>query len=330
MSLNSTNYNIDLKVLLQAEIRKLESVVNSSLNDSPCQLLTEISKYIIDSGGKRIRPLILLLVAKMFDYKGDEHIKLAAVLEMIHTATLLHDDIIDNSKMRRNKTTAHIKWGVRDCIITGDWLSALSFDLAASTKNFNVIKLIPKMAKNMVNGELQQLRYKNKLDVTVDIYYKIIEAKTGLLFAIAAEIAASIANQPPELIECSRLFGLHLGLAFQIQDDLLDYIGETHAIGKNIGDDLLEGKLTLPMIYLKERQSKKFSYIVKKIKKAHLTEDDFTDLKFWLEDANAINDTRNEVIKQQGKALEYLNLLPSNIYTRYLEDLTNQIVWRSK
>ncbi|MBP9721919.1 MAG: polyprenyl synthetase family protein [Gammaproteobacteria bacterium] len=332
MSTNQTTYypdlNLNLKELLQEVIHKLDNIINDRLLDTECQLLIEISKYIFDSGGKRLRPLLLLLTAKLFSYQGENHIKLAAALEMIHTATLLHDDIIDNSAMRRNKTSAHLKWGTRNSIIAGDWLSTIAFGLAADTKNTQVIKSIPKMAKYMVQGELEQLRYKNTSDLSEEKYYKIIEAKTGLLFSIATELAACISNNTSEAIDQARLFGLHLGLAFQIQDDLLDYLGSSNIIGKNIGDDLLEGKLTLPMIYFKSRAPSKFKTVITKLRSHKFSGLDFQELKNNLHETAAIAESINQVIKQQNIALDYLAKLPNNKYSNYLVNLTSNIVIR--
>jgi len=320
-----TDY-LKLKSLLTSEILELDKLMTQVLI-SECTLLNSVSKHIF-SAGKRLRPMMLLLMAKLFSYQGDNHIKFAAVMEIIHTATLLHDDVIDNSTMRRNQVSAHIKWGTRNSIIAGDWLFALAYEIACSTKCLDGTKIIAGIAKEIVDGELRQLLFKNKLDLSEDNYYKIIEAKTGLLFAGATELAANITNQSIVTREDSRLFGLHYGIAFQIQDDLLDYLGDSNVIGKNIGDDLLEGKLTLPLIYYKQRDKKGFKSVITKLQQNNFTEQDFKQLKDNLFNTDCITDCQKQIIKQQDIAQDYLAKLPQNDYSYCLSGLTSQIVAR--
>ena len=318
-----------LRELLTEEIAELDTLINEVLTTN-CQLLNDISEHIFNSGGKRLRPLILLLMAKLFSYQSqnNHHIKFAAVLEIIHTATLLHDDVIDNSAMRRKKVSAHVKWGIRSSITAGNWLFALAYDIACSTQNIQAAQVIANIGKVMVDGELEQLFFKNKLDITEEIYYRIIEAKTGLLFAGATELAANLSNQSAAMQNNARLFGLHYGMAFQIKDDLLDYLGEASIIGKNIGDDLLEGKLTLPMILYKNRDKHGFKVTINKLKNNTFDAQDFNELKQVLIKTNCIADSYQQVIIQQELALSYLAMLPSNSYAQCLYDLTSKIVAR--
>ncbi len=319
--------NTKLQSLLDLEITQLDNLITDILA-TDCQLLTEISRHIFSSGGKRLRPLMLILMAKLFKYQGDNHIKFAAVLEIIHTATLLHDDVIDNSAMRRKKVSAHIKWGIRNSIIAGNWLFALAYNLACTTQNTKAAQVIANIGKKIVDGEFEQLFFKNKLTIDEQTYYRIIEAKTGLLFSGATEIAASLTEQSVTMIKHARLFGLHYGIAFQIMDDILDYLGDAELIGKNIGDDLLEGKLTLPMIYYKQHNKAEFDTVIKKLKTNAFNENDFMQLKQRLKDTGVIADCYEATIKHQNQALFYLSKLPQNSYTQCLSDLTAKIVGR--
>lgn len=330
------NYSL-IKIALQPELDKLESLINSNITAVKSKLISNIANHIISSGGKRLRPFILLLMAKMFDYTGSNHIKLAAVLEIIHSATLLHDDVIDNSDMRRNKLSAHKKWGMRNSITVGDWLFSLAFNLTVSCHDNRLTTLIAQMTKAMAQGELTQLSYKTNKNITEQAYFSIIEAKTGLLFAAATELAACLSHQNDTIIENAKLYGLYMGLAFQIKDDLLDYLGDVNVMGKNVGDDLLEGKVTLPMIYLKQRDSKKFFKIMTKFESLDRTLQHnveifnlyFAELKIALELNNCIEDSLKLAAKQQSLALDYLNKLPGNQYKKYLYDITNEILVRS-
>lgn len=327
------NYNLLIRNL-QPEVAKLEKMLNSKANFDGSKLLTDIATYIISSGGKRLRPLILLLSAKMFGYdniaEDDNHIRLAAAIELIHTATLIHDDIIDNSTMRRNRVSAHLKWGVRNGVTAGDWLFALAFDLVVSTKNMRMIKVVANMTKTLARGELEQLRNKNAGIATEEEYFKVIAAKTGILFEAAMQLAALVADQSEENINNAGLFGLHLGLAFQIQDDLLDYVGSSELIGKNIGDDLLEGKFTLPLIYLKDRDNSKFKQVVKLINTNKLTAEDVYTLRQILENLKIIEDVYAKISNHQSLALSYLNQLPDNNYKQILSELSVQMATRNK
>jgi len=327
------NYNLLIKNL-QPEVAKLEKMLGTKTYCDSSRLLSEIASHIISSGGKRLRPLILLLSAKMFGYENEDengdanNIRLAAAIELIHTATLLHDDIIDNSSLRRNRISAHLKWGVRNSIIAGDWLFALAFDLVVSTKNIKMIKIVSNMTKVLARGELDQLHNKYHSIATEAEYFKVIAAKTAILFEAAMQLAALVAEQPEDIVTNAGLFGFHLGLAFQIQDDLLDYVGSSEVIGKNIGDDLQEGKFTLPLIYLKDRDYSTFKKIAKLINNHQLTANDVFALRQVLVDLKVIDDVYSKIANHQSLAVNYLNKLPENDYKYTLHELSTQMAAR--
>lgn len=215
-------------------------------------LIDSLSQHIVSSGGKRIRPMLLLLTAKAFGYQGDTHILLAAIIEFIHTATLLHDDVVDDSSLRRGQITANSIWGNEASVLVGDFLFSRAFQLMAEVQNLKVISILATASNTIAKGEVLQLI--NCHDTATDEarYFDVISAKTAKLFSAATQLAAVISNQSIEVEQQMYAFGHHLGLAFQLVDDALDYQGDVSELGKNVGDDLAEGKPTLPLIYTLE------------------------------------------------------------------------------
>lgn len=212
-------------------------------------LIDDLSQHIVASGGKRIRPLLLLLTAKALEYQGDTHILLAAIVEFIHTATLLHDDVVDDSSLRRGQSTANSIWGNEASVLVGDFLFSRAFQLMAEVQNLKVISILATASNTIAKGEVLQLVNCHDTGTSEARYFEVISAKTAKLFSAATQLAAVISHQSPEMEEEMRAFGHHLGLAFQLVDDALDYQGDTRELGKNVGDDLAEGKPTLPLIY---------------------------------------------------------------------------------
>src|SRR3990167_1984668 len=233
---------------IQTGIEAVNQLIIQSLH-SDIELIHLIGERIIDSGGKRLRPLLVLLSAKAFGYEGSEHIRLAAVIEFVHTATLLHDDVVDASELRRGLKTANVVWGNEAGVLVGDFLYSRAFQMIASLNNTNVLEVLANATNLLAEGEVMQLINRNKATMDESSYMEVIRRKTAMLFSAAAEIGTIIANTNFSAQKAMAKFGLHLGNAFQIIDDLLDYTASPEIIGKNIGDDLAEGKLTLPLIY---------------------------------------------------------------------------------
>lgn len=234
--------------LITEEMLQVDDFISSHLTSKE-GVIEAVSKYLISSGGKRMRPALLVLCAKLLGYNEVSHIKLAGAVELIHAATLLHDDVVDNSSMRRFKPSAHVVWGNRTSILVGDFLFALSFKMMVEASCTSAMNRLSDASSVMVEGEVYQMvRMKEKSMPTIDEYYKIITAKTAELFSASCEIGAIIASNNPEIRAIFRDFGLKLGIIFQISDDALDYFGTGSDIGKNIGDDFMEGKVTLPVI----------------------------------------------------------------------------------
>jgi octaprenyl-diphosphate synthase len=218
--------------------------------ESQVALIPTIGKYIQTSGGKRIRPAVLLMAARLSGYKGDRAVLYAAVIEFIHTATLVHDDIIDDSALRRGRLAVHSRWGNDVTVLLGDYLYIKSMAMALTHDTLDVVRLLCDVTLRMIEGELYQLTKNGDADITEDEHFEIIRRKTAFLFGGAAQIGGMLGSVTPEQQEALREYAFNLGIAFQLVDDLLDFTGDAAALGKPIGADLREGKMTLPLIHL--------------------------------------------------------------------------------
>ncbi len=216
---------------------------------SNVDLVENIGHYIVDAGGKRLRPLLVLLMAKALGYAKEEHIELATIIEFIHTATLLHDDVVDISSLRRGRATANAKWGNAPSVLVGDFLYSRAFQLMVSIGNMEIMSILSRTTNTIAEGEVQQLVNAKDPNVSEANYMTVIHKKTAALFEAACETAAALSDASPEQQEAAKVYGYHLGIAFQLIDDALDYDGDAGTLGKNIGDDLAEGKPTLPLIH---------------------------------------------------------------------------------
>lgn len=217
--------------------------------ESDVELVENIGHYIVEAGGKRLRPLLVLLSARACGYRGDRHVDLATVIEFIHTATLLHDDVVDTSELRRGRLTANARWGNAPSVLVGDFLYSRAFQMMVALGNLDVMRVLADTTNIIAEGEVQQLLNARNPDLSEQDYFTVIDKKTAQLFAAAGEIGALIAGC--DAAQCGRLrdYGRHLGIAFQLVDDALDYQGSSETLGKNVGDDLAEGKATLPLIH---------------------------------------------------------------------------------
>lgn len=234
--------------LVASDFDMVDSMIDS-LVSSRVITISDVGKYIIAAGGKRLRPLIVLLTVRECGYQGDDHIRLATLIEFLHTATLLHDDVVDTSERRRGRASANALWGNPTSVLVGDFLYSRAFQLMVQINRMDVISIISDATNNIAEGEVKQLENIGNVDLTEEEYLEIIRCKSALLFEAAAHTAAVLANSPTSITQSLRSYGLHLGFAFQIVDDLLDYSGDSTVLGKDIGDDLSEGKTTLPLIY---------------------------------------------------------------------------------
>ena len=239
---------INVFATLKDDIASIEAALAQNLKPH-LELVSKIAGYILFNGGKRLRPLLVLLAARLCGYKEDYIKTFAIVVEYLHAATLLHDDLVDDAKLRRGKAVANSIWGNSTAVLVGDFLLARALAIASETNNPRIIKILAEVTENMSQGELQQLTRKGRIDITEDQYFEIIKRKTACLFRGACSMSAIIANANAKEVNALSKYGYNLGFAFQIADDLLDYLSATNILGKEVGADLREGKLTLPVIF---------------------------------------------------------------------------------
>jgi octaprenyl-diphosphate synthase len=234
--------------LCAPDMARVDDFIRNSLH-SDVVLINQVANYIVASGGKRLRPMLLILSARACGYQGNDHIPLAAIIEFIHTATLLHDDVVDESDIRRGKQTAHAVWGNAASVLVGDFLYSRSFQMMVGIDSMRVMQIMADATNTIAEGEVLQLLNLGDPEITESSYFTVIENKTAKLFEAACRLGAVLAGSGPDIEKGLTRFGNQLGLAFQITDDVLDYDGDGDAMGKNTGDDLAEGKPTLPLIH---------------------------------------------------------------------------------
>ncbi|HEX7817525.1 polyprenyl synthetase family protein [Dyella sp.] len=237
-----------VRALAAEDMQRVDALIRHRLS-SDVVLINQIADHIIAGGGKRLRPMLHVLSAATAGYRGDQHIKLAAVIEFIHTSTLLHDDVVDESDLRRGRKTANALWGNAASVLVGDFLYSRSFQLMVELDDMRVMRILADTTNTIAEGEVLQLLNIGNADVDEAAYLAVIERKTAVLFAAATELGGILGGLPDAQVAALRRYGMELGYAFQIADDLLDYVSDADTLGKNIGDDLAEGKPTLPLIY---------------------------------------------------------------------------------
>ena len=299
MSLNYStpqDFQKTLQTLIKNDLDNVNQVIRQELY-SEVVLIRQISEYIINSGGKRLRPILLLLVANALNYQGNQHYALAAVIEFIHTATLLHDDVVDESDLRRSKPTANAVFGNAASVLVGDFLYSRSFQMMVKTNNMAVMKVLSQATNIISEGEVLQLLNCHNADVDEERYMKVIHYKTAKLFQASAEIAAILGTQDSEIIKAFADYGMYLGTAFQLIDDVLDYSGDEDETGKHLGDDLAEGKPTLPLIYVMQNGTTEQANIVKNAIENGGREV-FAQVLEVIKNSNALEFTRQQAIKE--------------------------------
>ena len=250
----STNAFMVARELAAPDMHRVDGMIRQRLH-SDVVLINAIAEHIVGGGGKRLRPALHVLAAHAAGYRGDAHIELAAVIEFIHTATLLHDDVVDGSELRRGRRTANAAWGNAASVLVGDFMYSRAFQMMVELDRMEVMRILADTTNSIAEGEVLQLLNIGKAETTEAAYMQVIERKTAVLFAAATQLGGVLAGLPQQQCLALRRYGMELGSAFQIADDLLDYISDADTLGKNIGDDLAEGKPTLPLIYAIERST---------------------------------------------------------------------------
>ncbi len=305
--------------LVREEMEKVDNIIQNRLK-SDITLISTMGKYITESGGKRLRPLILLLSARCFNYQGSHHVLLSAIIEIIHTATLLHDDVVDASATRRGQPTANIAWGNEASVLVGDFLYSRSFQMMVETNNMEVMRILAETTNAMTQGEVMQLINAHSPDITESQYFETIRRKTAKLFESAALLGVSIANQDDETCKALANYGMYLGTAFQMADDILDYDAQSRKIGKDVGDDLAEGKPTLPLIHaLKLADSRQKQLITKAIEQGDRTR--MSEILAIVRSTGALEYTFKLARNQARLAQSSIAGLPDNEYRAALENL---------
>jgi len=307
----------EIQALMKSDLEMTDDILINRLN-SNVELINQMSHYIINSGGKRIRPLLLLLCARATSYSGKDHHAMAVVIELIHTATLLHDDVVDESTTRRGQNTVNELWGNAPSVLVGDFLYSRAFEIMVEPNSMEIMRVLSKATNQISEGEVLQLLNIRNAKVSRSDYFGVIEQKTACLFKAACQIAGILSESSEELITALGSFGMHLGNAFQIIDDTLDYESDSSIIGKEIGDDLSEGKVTLPMIYaLEQTTGKENKILTNAITEADASNiDNIVDI---LVNIKAFEFSRNVAKDESIKALNSLKVIPESNYRSALK-----------
>ncbi|HEY8607258.1 MAG TPA: octaprenyl diphosphate synthase [Noviherbaspirillum sp.] len=290
---------------ISADLDAVNAVIRRQLH-SEVPLVNQIAEYIISAGGKRIRPVLVLLVANAFGYRGTHHHDLAAVVEFIHTATLLHDDVVDESSLRRGRKTANAMFGNAAAVLVGDFVYSRAFQIMVAIRNMRVMQILADATNVIAEGEVLQLLNMHDPDVTEERYLQVIRSKTAKLFEAAAQLGALIAGAQETEIEAAAEYGRSLGTAFQLIDDVLDYSGNANDIGKNVGDDLREGKPTLPLIYLMQNGSAEQRSLVRSCIETG-DEQHFDQVLAAISGSGALEYTRREAEKAAQRAAQAIS-----------------------
>ncbi len=316
-----------LKQQVNTDSDKVDKLIIQSLH-SEIPLVQEIGKHIVQSGGKRLRPLLVLFCAKACGYTGDEHITMATVIEFIHTATLLHDDVVDGSMLRRGKDTANNLWGNEAAVLVGDFLYSRAFQLMVQVQDLQILRIVANATNTIAEGEVLQLLHQKNPETTEKNYLHVIRSKTAKLFEAAAEIGAVLSNSSAELQTAMAEFGLHFGTAYQLIDDLLDYQADSAQFGKQIGHDLSEGKPTLPLIYLLRHGDAEQKELVR----TALTEPqqaNFTALQHTIKTSGALQYTLDFAQREIELAKQALLMVKNSAHKTALLDLADFVVERN-
>jgi octaprenyl-diphosphate synthase len=317
-----------IRQLAETDMQAVDQLIYKQL-ESDVALINQLAFYIINSGGKRLRPLLSVLAARAVDYKGDKHLKLAAIIEFIHTASLLHDDVVDESLLRRGRETANAMFGNSASVLVGDFLYTRSFQMMTELDSMEVLKVLADTTNVLAEGEVLQLMNCNDPNTTEANYMRVIYCKTAKLFEAATQLAGVIAEVSEEQKKALGEYGKFLGTAFQLTDDLLDYTASSDELGKNIGDDLAEGKPTLPLIYAMEHGSEQAKALIKEAIELGDGTKAINEIVAALQESGALDYTRDKAIEEAEKAIAALSGIKESPYKDALITLANIAVSRS-
>ena len=316
----------EVKTLAADDMLAVDALIRQSLQ-SDVMLVSQVSEYIVTSGGKRLRPLIVLLAAKALGYSGDKQIQAAAIIEFIHTATLLHDDVVDSSYRRRGKDTANTVFGNQASVLVGDFLYSRAFQMMVNVGRMQVMQILADATNTIAAGEVMQLMNVHDPDVTEQAYRKVIYRKTARLFEAGAQIAAILADRDPADEAAMIRYGQNLGTAFQLVDDALDYDASPEELGKNLGDDLAEGKPTLPLIYAMEKCTESERQMIRSaVEEGGL--DHLDEIHTVIESTGALEYTAKRAQEAADIAIDALSSIPDSEYKEALITIADFAVKR--
>lgn len=317
----------ELYALISPDMQAVDKVIRDRLY-SDVVLVRQVAEYIINSGGKRMRPALVLLAALALKYQGQHHYELAAVVEFIHTATLLHDDVVDESDLRRGRDTANAMFGNAASVLVGDFLYSRAFQMMVNIDDMRVMRVLSDATNVIAEGEVLQLMNCHDPDVDEGRYLQVIRYKTAKLFEAAAQLGAIVAKVDPAIEQAMAVYGMHLGTAFQLVDDVLDYSGEEAETGKHLGDDLAEGKPTLPLIYVMKHGTPEQAAVVREAIE-NGGRDDFAAVLGAIRATGALDYTREQARREAATAQAAIAGLEDSIYKEALLDLAILAVERA-
>lgn len=312
----------EIQSLAQKDMSAVNELIYSQIN-SDVALINQLGVYIVNGGGKRMRPMLTVLAANALNYQGKDHISVAAIVEFIHTATLLHDDVVDESNMRRGRETANALFGNSASVLVGDFLYTRSFQMMVALDQMKIMKILSDCTNIVAEGEVLQLMNCNDADTTEESYMQVIYCKTAKLFEAATQLAAVVANESSDIELAMQAYGKHLGTAFQLVDDIMDYTADAKEMGKNVGDDLAEGKPTLPLLYAMHHGNDSQKAMIRDAIENCTGMDNLAAILQAMAETGAITYTQQKAEQEADKAITALSILPDSPYKQALIQLAH-------
>ncbi|MTI03024.1 MULTISPECIES: polyprenyl synthetase family protein [Alphaproteobacteria] len=315
--------------ILAPEMEAVNELIRTRMASEHAPRIPEVTAHLVEAGGKRLRPMLTLAAARLFGYPGDHHVRLAATVEFIHTATLLHDDVVDESAQRRGRPTANLLWDNKSSVLVGDYLFSRSFQLMVETGSLRVLDILANASATIAEGEVLQMTAATDLRTDESVYLQVVRGKTAALFSAATEVGGVIAGATEEQVKALFDYGDALGIAFQIADDLLDYQGDSKATGKNVGDDFRERKLTLPVIKaVAQATPEERAFWERTIEKGRQEDADLDHALSLMNKYGTLDETRSDAYGWAAKAKTALDVLPDHEIRNLLRDLADYVVSR--
>lgn len=318
-----------MRSLLSGDLEQVDQVIFGAIKSS-VPMIPDLAGHLVNAGGKRLRPMLTLAAARIYETRDDAFLKLAAAVELIHGATLLHDDVVDASALRRGESTANIIWGNKESVLVGDYIFSRAFELMVAAGDLRVLKSLSNASGVIAEGEVLQLTTQKNLEATFETYISVVKAKTAALFAAATEAGATIAGAEQNQIDALKAYGLNLGIAYQLIDDALDYSGQENALGKTIGDDFRECKMTAPVVFaIEAANTEEREFWARTIENGMQTPEDFGTACGLVETSGAMARVYECANIYTAEAVEGIADLPESVFRDVLIDLAQSSVARS-